>query len=97
MQKIITVTLNTAIDHIIEVPSFTLGKTHRSKNDEAFPSGKGINVTRTLNVLGKKAVAMGFVGRSSLNFFKTLDSDLCSMQLTVVDGETRRNISIIDS
>ncbi len=96
MQKIITVTLNTAIDHIIEVPSFRLGKTHRSKNAKAFPSGKGINVTRTLNVLGKKAVAMGFVGRSSLNFYKTLDSDLCSMQLIVVDGKTRRNISIID-
>lgn len=97
MRKIITVTLNTAIDHIIEVPSFTLGKTHRSKNAQAFPSGKGINVTRTLNVLGKKVVALGFVGYSSLDFFKTLDSNLCRMQLTTVDGETRRNISIIDS
>lgn len=97
MRKIITVTLNTAIDHIIEVPSFTLGKVHRAKKAETFPSGKGINVTRTLNVLGKKVVALGFVGSSSLDFFKTLDSDLHSMQLTVVDGETRENISIIDS
>ncbi|MBF8275577.1 MAG: 1-phosphofructokinase family hexose kinase [Candidatus Brocadiaceae bacterium] len=96
MRKIITVTLNTAIDHVLEVPSFRSGKMYRSKSAQIFPAGKGINVTRTLIALGKKVVALGFVGRASLNLFNTLDSALCSVQLTVVDGETRRNISIVD-
>ena len=58
---IYTVTLNPAIDYIMHPESFALGTVNRSKNEEIYFGGKGINVSRVLKSMGIDSVATGFV------------------------------------
>ncbi|MFD4404084.1 hexose kinase [Nocardia sp. NPDC058499] len=57
---ILTVTMNPAYDVTYRVENFTCGRTHRVKSVEQRLGGKGINVTRVLNQLGRYARATGF-------------------------------------
>ena len=60
---IITVTLNAAIDKTLEVPSFRLGRRHRTVEQTTMPGGKGVNIARMLKTLGQPVIATGFAGR----------------------------------
>ena len=59
---IITVTLNAAIDKSLSVPSFRLGRRHRTVERRALAGGKGVNIARTLKTLGLPVIATGFQG-----------------------------------
>ncbi|UTI66980.1 1-phosphofructokinase family hexose kinase [Paraconexibacter antarcticus] len=59
---IITVTLNAAIDKSLSVPSFRLGRRHRTVEQRTMAGGKGVNVARTLKTLGQPVIATGFAG-----------------------------------
>ena len=59
---IITVTLNTALDRTLSVPSFRLGQRHRCVDTVTMPGGKGINVARALKLLGEPVIATGLTG-----------------------------------
>ncbi|SDA13767.1 1-phosphofructokinase [Ruminococcus sp. YE71] len=58
---IYTVTFNPAIDYVVHTDAFTLGETNRSKGENMFFGGKGINVSAVLKELGLPSVALGFV------------------------------------
>ncbi|MCR5835390.1 MAG: 1-phosphofructokinase [Lachnospiraceae bacterium] len=58
---IYTVTFNPAIDYLIHTDEMKLGDVNRSKYDEMYFGGKGINVSIVLNELGIKSKALGFV------------------------------------
>jgi 1-phosphofructokinase family hexose kinase len=93
----VTVTLNTAIDCVIEVPGFTVGAHQVGRRMLRTPAGKGINVARTLAALGHSCVAAGFVGRDDLDYFETeLDEHRVQPQLLAIDGQTRENVTLID-
>ncbi|MGQ4596992.1 hexose kinase [Nocardia sp. R6R-6] len=57
---ILTVTMNPAYDMTYRVERFERGKAHQVRSVEQRIGGKGINVTRVLNQLGKYARATGF-------------------------------------
>ncbi|MGV9616530.1 1-phosphofructokinase [Nocardia xishanensis] len=57
---ILTVTMNPAYDMTYRVERFDRGQAHRVRSVEQRIGGKGINVTRVLNQLGKYARATGF-------------------------------------
>lgn len=57
---ILTVTMNPAYDMTYRVEHFERGEAHRVRSVEQRIGGKGINVTRVLNQLGKYARATGF-------------------------------------
>jgi len=59
---IITVTLNAAIDKSLSVPSFRLGRRHRTVDQTTMAGGKGVNVARSLKTLGQPVIATGFAG-----------------------------------
>lgn len=59
---IYTITLNPALDYIMEIEEFENGKINRAKSDKIFPGGKGINVSIVLNNLGLKSTTLGFIG-----------------------------------
>src|SRR5258705_5410760 len=59
---IITVTLNAAIDKSLSVPSFRLGRRHRSVEQTTMAGGKGVNVARALKTLGQPVIATGVAG-----------------------------------
>lgn len=58
---IYTVTFNPAIDYIMHTSEMNLGMVNRSKGEEIYFGGKGINVSIVLGELGIKSKALGFV------------------------------------
>lgn len=58
---IYTITFNPAIDYIMRLDGFKTGEVNRSRSEEIYFGGKGINVSAVLNELGIKSVALGFV------------------------------------
>mgnify|MGYP003372424551 FL=1 len=59
---IYTLTFNPAIDYIVNVDNIQFGKTNRSKNEEIYIGGKGINVSIVLKNLGVDSKCLGFYG-----------------------------------
>ncbi len=58
---IYTLTLNPAIDYVMNVDNLTLGKINRARREQVFYGGKGINVSLVLRELGVPSVATGFI------------------------------------
>ena len=56
-----TVTFNPAIDYVIRTDELVVGMTNRSKSEEMYVGGKGINVSMVLAELGIRSKALGFV------------------------------------
>lgn len=57
---IYTVTFNPAIDYVIHMEELKSGETNRSKREELYFGGKGINVSIVLKELGIASRALGF-------------------------------------
>ncbi len=98
MQKIITLTLNPALDKSIEVPELVPEKKLRCRNTKIEAGGGGVNVSRALHKLGgsSKAVYLsgGFTGKQ---FEKILaEEGVVSVALPIA-GDTRENFIVVDT
>lgn len=92
---IYTLTLNPALDLVMETDNISVGETHRSGSEKIFFGGKGVNVSRVLNALGKQSVALGFIGGftgAALEDF--LKKQGIKTDFTVIGGDTRINIKL---
>ncbi|MCI8297735.1 MAG: 1-phosphofructokinase [Lachnospiraceae bacterium] len=58
---IYTVTFNPALDYVVQVEHFAVGKVNRTVKESIFYGGKGINVSAVLAQLGYDSIALGFV------------------------------------
>ena len=58
---IYTVTFNPAIDYVVKVDDLTLGMVNRTRQEDIYYGGKGINVSIVLKNLGIQSTALGFV------------------------------------
>lgn len=93
---IYTVTFNPAIDYVAETYNLAFGETNRSKNEEIFFGGKGINVSCVLNELGVESTVMGFIagftGEALKNHLKNkgIETDFISLK----NGFTRINVKL---
>ncbi len=98
--RIVTVTLNPAVDRVLEAPQFIVGAHTRARRIGWYPAGKGVNVARVLATLGSRCVATGFVGIGELAMFEEylerVGQGRVVTQLLVVRGRTRDNITIMD-
>ena len=97
MAKIISITLNTAIDNLIEIDTFKQGSVIRAKHAAFYASGKAINSTRTISCLGKDVTALCFVGKNEAHFYNQLESKHITLKLHIVEGTTRSNITIVNA
>lgn len=92
---IYTVTFSPAIDYVVDLTKFEIGEINRTVQEQAFPGGKGINVSLVLANLGKSSVATGFLGGFTGDFIK---KELAKRQISSgfieVDGTTRINVKI---
>jgi 1-phosphofructokinase family hexose kinase len=95
--KIITVTVNSAIDFIIEVNNFSAGCNLLADKHVEFAAGKGINVAKTIGSLRFPVTVLGFVGQQSLSKFDAVKSAFISTDYSPVFGKTRTNITVLDS
>jgi len=98
--RVVTVTLNPAIDHLLEAPQFVVGSHVRAKRIGRNPAGKGVNIARIIAALGSRCIATGFVGTGELDMFESfLDASgkgRVTNQLLRVRGRTRDNVTIMD-
>ena len=58
---IYTITLNPAIDYVINTDKLIVGAINRCENGHFYCGGKGINVSLVLKELGTKSIASGFI------------------------------------
>lgn len=97
---IITVTPNTALDTVVEVPRFAIGGHQSGRRLSRYPAGKGVNVSRALARLGCASIVAGFVGRDEAavfrQFIKHDSASLATSRLIPVAGSTRQNVTILD-
>jgi 1-phosphofructokinase/tagatose 6-phosphate kinase len=94
---IITVTLNAAIDRTLSVPSFRLGRRHRTVETRTMAGGKGVNVARTLKTLGQPVIATGFAGGpTGTQIVEQLTEESILTDFVRIRGESRSNLSVVD-
>lgn len=94
---ILTVTLNAAIDRTVAVPNFRLGHRHRAVESRTVAGGKGINVARALNRLGRPVIATGFTGGpTGSRLLEQLREEAVLTDFTRIAAETRINMAVID-
>ena len=91
-----TVTFNPAIDYVVHSDKMKVGDVNRSKGEEIYIGGKGINVSIVLSELGIKSKALGFIagftGDAVENGVKEKGIDAEFVRLP--EGFTRINVKI---
>lgn len=93
---IYTLTLNPAVDWELQIEHFELNSVSRSKQSRIDCGGKGFNVSRMLRNLNTDSIAMGFVGgKNGERLESGLREQNVATNFTWVQGETRKNISIV--
>lgn len=91
-----TVTFNPAIDYVVHIDSIKTGATNRSKREDWYIGGKGINVSIVLRELGVRSKALGFAagftGDAIVNGLADMgiESDLVKLE----KGCSRINVKI---
>lgn len=95
---IYTVTFNPSIDYIVNLASLELGKTNRSKREEVFVGGKGINVSIVLKNLGIDSKCLGFCGGFVGNEISRILQNIgCNTDFVQLEQNSRINIKIKSS
>ena len=96
MKKIITITLNTAIDCVISKDEYSRNKNAVDITEyaTALPAGKGINVSRALSCENVDSLALGFVGIEDKPLFDGVSGEHIKTDFIFVPGNTRRNITV---
>ena len=95
---IVTVTLNPAVDKTGELERLTPGSVNRLTSIRQDPGGKGINVSKSLKVLGADSTAMGLLGGSSGAWIvQALSALKISCDFVTTQSPTRTNLKLIDS
>ncbi len=93
---IYTLTLNPAIDYVMEVGPIRWGGTNRARQAAAWPGGKGINVSTVLSRLGVETVALGFVAGATGEALAAAVAaqGVAADFLRLPGGETRVNVKL---
>lgn len=95
---IYTITFNPSIDYIVKVNEFKLGEINIGEMCNKYPGGKGINVSRVLNNLKVKSIALGFVGGFTGAYIKQfLEGEGVQTDFIKIKEDTRINIKLKSS
>lgn len=93
---IYTITVNPAIDYIVDVNKFEIGEINIIQNEKILPGGKGINVSIILNNLGIENIALGFIGGFTGKEIQRKVEELCVKTdfIELKEGLSRINVKI---
>lgn len=96
MKKIMTVTLNPAVDKTYTAQRLIVGNVNRMRTAMNIAGGKGVNVTKILRQYGFEVAATGFLGGYSGRFIEEeLEKRGVECRFIHVGGETRSNMNIL--
>jgi 1-phosphofructokinase len=95
--RVVTVTINPAIDQTVSIPNFAAGTVNRVQASQMDAGGKGINVAAFLSDFGQPATVTGFLGTANDEIFRRLFvqkgiEDRCVR----IAGATRIGVKISD-
>jgi len=95
--RVVTVTINPAIDQTIAIPNFTAGTVDRVQSSQLDPGGKGVNVASFLSDFGQPATVTGFLGAENDDIFRRFFArkgieDRCVR----IAGQTRIGVKVMD-
>lgn len=95
MARILTLTLNPALDLAIRIGSVRLGEVNRTESTRMDAAGKGINVARVLAALGHEVIVSGLLGADNETAFVRAFAE-CGLRdaFVRVPGETRINAKL---
>jgi tagatose 6-phosphate kinase len=95
---ILVVALNPALDVTHHVPGVDWAGVNRSAVIRARAGGKGLNVARTLRVIGAEVQVIGLAGGVTGEQVVSALGELgVSASLTRIGGETRRTFAVVDT
>lgn len=98
MAKILTLTLNPALDLTVQMGPLQVGQVNRSHAMLSHAAGKGLNVAQVLADLGHELTVGGFLGIDNQQPFEALFVQRKFVDEFVrVPGETRSNIKLAES
>jgi len=94
---ILTVTLNTVLDRVVEIPNFKSGKVNRIKRERArIAGGKGVNVSRVVKALGEDTLCTGWLGGIvGEEIRRKLEEEGIPQDFVLIKGESRVNWTIL--
>lgn len=93
--KIITVTLNPAIDFHIRLNTLSLGKDNKAKVERRDNGGKGVNLSRALKAYGIDSICYTVLGEENgKGFIDELEALGIDHRYLSVKGAVRENINI---
>ncbi|TGB00122.1 1-phosphofructokinase [Sporolactobacillus shoreae] len=94
---ITTVTLNPALDKLLETDAITLGETNRVRLLSASAAGKGIDVAKVLRDLDCQVTATGFLGGDVAGIFiRCFKDEKIENRFITIHGSTRTNIQLFE-
>lgn len=97
MARLLTVTLNPALDLTVRLPRLDIGEVNRSESVLVQAAGKGLNVAQVLADLGHSLSVTGFLGADNAPPFEALFQRRGFADAFVrVPGETRSNIKLAE-
>lgn len=97
MAKILTLTLNPALDLTVELVRLEPGQVNRSDAMHSHAAGKGVNVAQVLADLGHTLTVSGFLGEDNAQAFEMLFAQRGFADAFIrVPGETRSNIKLAE-
>lgn len=95
--RIVTVSLNAAIDQTASIPDFTAGAVNRVAWEQSDAGGKGVNVASFLAGFGHAVAVTGLLGADNTELFTRLFAEKGMTDRFVrVPGHTRVNVKIVD-
>lgn len=97
MARILTLTLNPALDLTVRLARLEPGEVNRSEAMITHAAGKGVNVAQVLADLGHQVTVGGFLGEDNPQAFEMLIARRGFTDAFIrVPGETRSNIKIAE-
>lgn len=95
--RILVVALNPALDITHELPRVEWSGVNRPAMVRSRPGGKGINVARTLHVLGADVLVLGLAGGLTGHAVRSALAETgVPGAFTEIAGETRRTFAVVD-
>jgi len=97
MARILTLTLNPALDLTVRLEGLQPGAVNRSLGASSHAAGKGLNVAQVLADLGHKVTVSGFLGAANAQPFEQLFNRRGFVDAFIrVPGETRSNVKLAE-
>ncbi|RUP32844.1 MAG: 1-phosphofructokinase [Curvibacter sp.] len=93
--RLITITLNPAIDQTVRLSRLEAGAVHRALGEQTEAGGKGLGVAAVLAALGRPVTASGWLGADNDTVFRTAFATHGITDAMVrLPGATRTNIKL---